>query len=79
MARYAGQLQAPAEVFDLWPRLLGPRANKVLTLFFCPIGGSFWCSVVTLITFTSRRSVYELDRQTKGHRTGSVTELDEIG
>ena len=53
MARYAGQLLAPAKVF------FGPFGKKGLIKLFWLILGHFWCSVVTLVTFNSNLSNFE--------------------
>ena len=45
MALYAGELIAPEEGFGLCP--------------FWPILSHFWCSVVTLVTFSSNLNNYE--------------------
>ena len=60
MARHVDQLLAPAEGFDLCPRffwLFGQR--KGLIMLFLPILGHFWCSVVTLVTFSSNLINFE--------------------
>ena len=56
--------------------LLCVNVQRVLLLCFtvqCTEASSVMCH-----STVGRGSVYELDRQTKCHRTGSVTELDEI-
>ena len=50
-ARYAGLLLAPAEGFDRGS--FCPSKKKKLIMLFWFILGHFWCSVVTLVTFSS--------------------------
>ena len=59
-ARYAGLLLAPAEGFDLRPRLFLPFGpKKELFMLFVLILGHFWCSVVTSVSFSSSLSNFE--------------------
>ena len=53
MARYAGQLLASAEGFSFQLRLFLPFGQKKPYMLFWTIVGPFWCSVVTLVTFSS--------------------------
>ena len=52
-ARYTGLLLAPAEGFG--PGFFALLAKKELIMLFWPIFGDFWCPVVTLVSFISKR------------------------
>ena len=50
MVCYVGILPAPAEGFNLCPRLI---------MMVLPTLGIFWCSVVTVVTFSGNLSNFE--------------------
>ena len=71
MARYKGQLLAPAEGFGLWLRLFfSPLAKKGLIMFCVPILVNFLCSVVIFVTLevtliivnNNNNNIYQLTR-----------------
>ena len=61
--RYAGLLLAPAEGFGLRPSLFCPSGKKRAFMLFLPNFGNFWCSVVTVVTFSSNLSNFERNKK----------------
>ena len=63
MARYTGQLIAPAEDFALQPKIVCPSGRKRFIMLFGLILGYFRCSVGTLVTFSSNLNNFERKRK----------------
>ena len=64
ITRRYGQLRGPTssscgELRPLAKAFFALRAKKELIMLFWPIFGSFWCPVVTLVTFSSTLSNFE--------------------
>ena len=67
MARYGGQLLAPAEHFNR-----GYFGGKRPSMLFWPNLGHFWCSLVILVTFSNNLSKKEEEE----HITQSVKTIN---
>ena len=66
--RRYGPLRGPtsSSCGELWPSaeaFLALRARKELFMLFCTFFGDFWCSVVTVVTFSSNLNNFERNQK----------------